>query len=88
MADVRTFRARFSALPRDEDVYPATLKTFLVPVKYWQYRDTRLDARGEPMPHEARIEVRAVDSTDARKRVVREWNYAASFIGQATEVAV
>ena len=83
MAELRTFRCRFSHSPTT-----LALKTFHVHVKWWAFDDDRLDGRGDAKLNEARIEVRGQDAAEARKLVVREWNGVSSYIGQAQEVSV
>ena len=80
---IRTYKCRFNAYRNPGQ----QLKKFTVLVKWWAFDDDRMDARGDAKLSEARIEVQANDTVEARKLVVREWNGVSSFIGTAEEVA-
>ena len=62
------------------------MQTYLVPVSWWAYADTRLDARCPAVKNEATVEVKAYDAAEARQLVWREWGNVSGLdsVGTAT----
>ncbi len=62
------------------------MQTYLVPVAWWAYADTRLDARCPAVKNEAMVSVKAYDAAEARQLVWREWGNVSGLesVGQAT----
>ena len=72
MEKIPTYKSRFNPmLPTRE------LKTFIVPVEWWTFKNDRLDGRGDATLAKANIK--------ARKLVVREWGSIAT-VGTPAEI--
>ena len=61
------------------------LKTYIVPIQWWVFKNDRLDGRGDATLTKANVKARGQDAAEARKLVVREWGSIAT-LGTATEI--
>ena len=64
--------AYFPFLPTRE------VKTYIVPIQWWVFKNDRLDGRGDATLTRANIKARGQDAAEARKLVVREWGSVAT----------
>mgnify|MGYP001170600246 FL=1 len=80
MEKIPTYKSRFNPM-----LPTRALKTFIVPVEWWAFKNDRLDGRGNATLTKANVETRGQDAAEARKLVVREWGSIAT-VGTPTEV--